>query len=558
MINLNLIYKVSDTQKNSSEIENEDYALKINNVNNETIIKIYPKKEIKLISCYIDIPYNYKKDECIYLNGFQSWTDTREFDINEELNSLDRYKIFKHIKKRNFLHKMILNKFHFKEYGDEIFKEYKLHCLHGYTFSYIRNKLNNESILIGSKNEFNSYLIINHYVKKNFIRLESDINERVLSSEFTLFDYVTFKGNYLKITKDYLSLFKTNREINNLRGYTSWYNHYQNINEEIILKNLDSIDSSSYDLFQIDDGSETYVGDWLDIDKNKFPNGLKPIVDKIHSKGLKAGIWLAPLVAEKNSKLYKEHPSFIYKENEKEIYAGCNWSGDLVLDIRKPAVIEYIKKCLRLYKEIGFDFFKLDFLYAATLIKDKDKTKAEMMRNILELIREELKEDSLILVCGVPLSSSFLLADYARIGPDVSLKFNDKLYMRLFHRERISTKITLVNTIYRNYFNNIVFKNDPDVYLLRDDNIELNSKQKDSLLILNHLLGSLFMTSDDVSCYNAIKKRKLEDARNLIGSEIIDIRKNKSIIDLDFINNEKKYTLRYLTKKGEIKWIKPL
>ena len=66
------------------------------------------------------------------------------------------------------------------------------------------------------------------------------------------------------------------------------------------------------------------------------------------------------------------------------------------------------------------------------------------------------------------------------------------------------------------------------------------------------------MTSDDVSCYNAIKKRKLEDARNLIGSEIIDIRKNKSIIDLDFINNEKKYTLRYLTKKGEIKWIKPL
>lgn len=555
---LTLTYKVNGLTKTSSDNETEDYKLNIDFGDGRTIIRIFPKKELELLGAYFDIPHKYSKDECVYLNGYQSWTDTREFDINEDVKSLDRSIINKHIKRCGPLHKKVMDMFHFKEYGDEIFKKYQLRVLHGYTFSYIRNKANNESVLYGSRNCFNAFLIINHDIKRDRIRLESDINGRVIDKEFTLFDFVELKGNYLTITKEYLSFYRNQRDIKPLRGYTSWYNHYQNINEEIILKNLDSIDSTHYDLFQIDDGSESFVGDWLDIDIKKFPNGLKPIVDKIHQKGLKAGIWLAPLVAEKDSKLFKEHPDYIYRENGKEIYAGCNWSGDCPLDIRNPEVIEYIKKVLYYYKDLGFDFLKLDFLYASCLVKDKSKTRAETMREMMELIRNELGKDALILVCGVPLSSCFGLADYARIGPDVSLKFDDAFYMKLFHRERISTKITLVNTIYRSYFNKIAFLNDPDVYLLRDDNIELNEKQKQSLAILNHLCGSLWMTSDDVSKYDEAKKKQLEEAKQYVGSEIIDIRKNKSIIDIDFINKDRKYTLRYLIKKGEILWIKPL
>ncbi len=555
---LTLIYKADGIVETSSDEENEDYSLDVIIEKNETIIKIRPKKEIELLEAYYDIPHSYSKNECLYLNGYQSWTDTREFDINEDLNSLDRFKSCKYLRKFSPLHKKVMNMFHFKEYGDEVFKKYKLRILHGYAFSYIRNKLNGQATLYGSKNCFNAFLIINHDIRHDRIRLESDINGRVIGKEFILFDFVKYEGNYLDITREYLSLFKNEKDIKPLKGYTSWYNHYQNINEEIILKNLDSIDPSKYDLFEIDDGSETFVGDWLSIDENKFPNGMEPIVDKIHQKGLKAGIWLAPLVAEKDSRLFKEHPEYIYKENGKEVYAGCNWSGDCPLDINNPDVIEYIKKCLRHYKDLGFDFFKLDFLYAACLVKSKSKTRAEQMRSMMELIRSELGEDSLILGCGVPLSSCFGLVDYMRIGPDVSLKFDDKFYMKLFHRERISTKITLVNTIYRNYFDKICFLNDPDVYLLRDDNIELNEKQKESLIILNHLCGSLFMTSDDVSKYDENKKKKLQEAQKYVGSKIIDIRRDKSAIDIDFLNGDKEYTLRYKSKKGEIAWIRPL
>ncbi len=394
-------------------------------------------------------------------------------------------------------------------------------------------------------------------IKKNLIRLESDINGRIINKEFTLFDYITLKGNYLKISREYLSNFKSSSTYSSLRGYTSWYNHYQNINEKIILENLDAIDSSNYDLFQIDDGSETYVGDWLDIDSKKFPNGLKPIVDKIHEKGLKAGIWLAPLVCETNSKIFKEHKDYLYLENNKPVPAGCNWSIDYVLDIRKEEVIDYIKKCLKYYVDLGFDFFKLDFLYASALIKDSNFTRAELMSYIMDILRDELK-GKLLLVCGVPLSSSFKRADYARIGPDITLDFNDIWYMKFMHRERISTKVTLVNTIYRSFMNKICFANDPDVYLLRDDNIKLNNKQKEAVITLNHLCGSVFMTSDDVSNYSEENKKLLKKSQELVGSEILDIRKNKNIIDIDYLNKNKKYTLRYLINKGEIKWIKLL
>ena len=35
------------------------------------------------------------------------------------------------------------------------------------------------------------------------------------------------------------------------------------------------------DIFQIDDGFQEYVGDWFRLNKKKFPNGLKPIIDEV-------------------------------------------------------------------------------------------------------------------------------------------------------------------------------------------------------------------------------------------------------------------------------------
>src|SRR5215204_3137324 len=51
-------------------------------------------------------------------------------------------------------------------------------------------------------------------------------------------------------------------------------------------------------------------GDW-NVNRKKFPGGspqMKALVDQIHSNGLKAMIWWAPLAADPGSRLLKENP----------------------------------------------------------------------------------------------------------------------------------------------------------------------------------------------------------------------------------------------------------
>ena len=82
---------------------------------------------------------------------------------------------------------------------------------------------------------------------------------------------------------------------------------------------------------------------------------------------------------------------------------------------------------------------------------------------------------------------------------------------KLLHRERVSTKNTIGNTIYRRQLNGRAFWNDPDVYLLRDDNIRLSAKQKEMLAQVNGLFGGLLFTSDDVGTYDE-EKRALQQS----------------------------------------------
>ena len=308
-----------------------------------------------------------------------------------------------------------------------------------------------------------------------------------------------------------------------------------------------------FNLFQIDDGYETFVGDWLDVDEKKFPNGLKPIVDKIHKKGLKAGIWLAPFAAETKSKLAIEHPEYLKKDKKGKLEkAGGNWSGFYALDLDNKDAVNYIKKCLKHYVDLGFDFFKLDFLYASAVFTYPGRSRAQVQQKAYELLRECLG-NKLILGCGAQLANSFNNFDYLRIGPDVSLSFDDVAYMRLFHRERISTKVTLQNTIYRSFMNNRLFGNDPDVFLLRDDNIQLSKKQRKALITINALFGSVLMTSDNVAEYDEEKKELLKRSLELFkNAKVKEYKTVRHLIKVTYELNGEEHGFTYNTQKGEL------
>ena len=126
--------------------------------------------------------------------------------------------------------------------------------------------------------------------------------------------------------------------------------------------------------------------------------------------------------------------------------------------------------------------------------------------------------------------------------------------MRLFHRERISTKVTLQNTIYRSIFNQRLFGNDPDVFLLRVENIELNQKQKYALTIINALFGSVLMTSDNIATYNDYQKSVLTKALDLFkNAKVISAtRDGRKRTRFSYELNGQKHNMVYNTKKGEL------
>lgn len=501
------------------------------------IAKIKAKKDIVLARGKIAAIRKMYPDDIFPTNGFQSWTDTKELNLWDQEKNVLR------------LPRPLIRTFAFDKYGDAIFYPYKPHALHGYDLFYVKGE---DELFSFNYNYRTAYLIYEIDTKRKVLNLLSDVFGLSMKpgDEITLFD-VYFGSDYAEGLKVFRSSF-TPLPAKKLFGYTSWYNYYQNINEEIILRDLEALDSR-FELFQIDDGYETYVGDWLDVDPKKFPHGLEPIVEKIHAKGYKAGIWLAPFVVENKARLFTEHPDWIMKDENGE-YAKCgsNWSGFYCLDLSKQEVLVYIRKCLETYMKMGFDFFKLDFLYAVTVAPINGMSRAQMSQFAYSFLREVLR-DKLILGCGANIFSSHGNFEYLRIGPDVSLKFDDVWYMKFMHRERISTKVTLQNTVYRSIFDGVLFHNDPDVFLLRKENIQLTEAQKESLLTINALFGSLLMTSDDIATYDEKTKQLLEEKLRLFhyASDIHFAKKGKTI-HIFYTLDRRRHRLVYNTKKGTL------
>ncbi len=510
----------------SASVENDGECLKMT---------VTPKCPITILSATIESPWHCTKSDRILLNGYQSWTDTRELTINDRMYGLLRTP------------KFALKKFRIDCYGDYHIIDYsgKKGILHGFSYGYVRSgeKLD----FIGSLNERTGYTVLKFNAKKQLLTIEKDCAGLCISQPYELFNIVNLHGGDDEVFDRYFELMHIEKPKHTpLRGYTSWYNHYQNINSEIIRSDLEGMKSLPVNpqIFQIDDGYQTAVGDWLSIDSKKFPEGLKPTVDAIHESGMLAGLWLAPLVCETNSEIFKNKPEWLLRDSDgKTVFCGCNWGGFYALDIDNTEVRAYLKNVFdTVLNDFGFDFVKLDFLYAASIVSTPEKTRGQSMCEAMELIRE-LVGDKLILGCGVPLWPAFGKVDYCRIGCDVGLDWDDTLLMRLAHRERISTKNTICDTIYRRLLDGRAFWNDPDVFLLRYENLKLSEKRKRQLATVNGLFGSVLFMSDNAALYDEKQKALYSRTVSLKGSEVISVSDSGRHIKIKYRGDDKVKTL---------------
>lgn len=462
------------------------------------------QEPVELEEVRADFAFDFSRADAFFLNGYQSWTYSPErsraqFDAAMRL-----------------VPKTLDQRFGLSRYGDgyfadpvgrrDLYQGYKK----GYSYAYARwGKL---FCLFASLAEDTGFTRISINPKEGVVSFKKDCRHRVLQPGelYTGLDLIYLEGDENSVFDAWFDAMGVKALPAQPKiGYTSWYNCYQDINQAQILRDLEGMKRLPVkpEIFQIDDGFEPFVGDWLAVNESKFPKGLEPIIQKIREEGYQAGIWLAPFVAEKDSALYREHPEWFQYKGPDRVYTGSNWSGHYALDPYHPEVRDYIRRSIQRYKDMGVTLFKLDFLYAACMNSRPDKTRGEIMAESMDFLRD-CCGDCQILGCGVPLASAFGRVEYCRIGPDMSLDFDDKPYMRLMHNERPSTLHTQRNTLYRRQLDGRAFLNDPDVFLLREDNTSLTDHQKHTLAIVNALFGSVLFGSDDFGAYDE-KKRKL-------------------------------------------------
>ena len=129
-------------------------------------------------------------------------------------------------------------------------------------------------------------------------------------------------------------------------GWSSWNTYGVNINEALIKRQADAMVSKGlkavgFDHINIDDGyfggRDQTTGKLL-IHPDRFPNGLKGVVDYIHDKGLKAGIYSD---AGRNT-------------------CGSMFNGDVIG--KGVGLYEHDQQDADMFfKELAFDFIKVDF-----------------------------------------------------------------------------------------------------------------------------------------------------------------------------------------------------
>ncbi len=151
--------------------------------------------------------------------------------------------------------------------------------------------------------------------------------------------------------------------------------------------------------FVVDDGwfgqrasDRAGLGDWY-VNPVKFPHGLKPLIDRVHSLGMDFGLWVEPEMVNPDSDLYRKHPEWVLHFTGRPRSEGRN---QLMLNLARPDVRAYVFQALdKLLDENDIAFLKWDYNrnwsepgWPAVAPEDQKKVYVDYIRNLYSIIAE--------------------------------------------------------------------------------------------------------------------------------------------------------------------------
>lgn len=500
------------------------------------------KTPTPVFSASVEIPLEISDSCLLYGGGYQSWSYSAEYKPTDKQRTINP--LVKHIPIARTA-AQIVGDYDFVESGKGITS---------ITYTYKRE--GNELEFFGSLNENSGFTVFYFDYQNQKLIIKKDLQGVTLQNGAELFDIYFKKGSYDEVFDAYFAQMKIDKsKMKRLCGYTSWYNYFDNINENIILRDLQALAGLKCDevnIFQIDDGYQQATGDWLLTDPDKFPKGMKYIADNIHQNNMLAGLWLAPFSVSRESRIFKEHSDWLICVDEEPVVGSYAWGKSHTLDFYNLEVQNYLRKVFStVLNEWGFDMVKLDFLYSECIPR-AGKSRGQIMCEAMDFLRECVG-DKLLLGCGVPIGAAFGRVDMCRTSCDVNLKAKSSNLYNGICKEIPSLKNAITTNLYRRHLDGRAFMLDPDVFFVRKENLKYTKNQKNALAFVNNLVGSVLFVSDDISQFDDEQIRLLKMAYDKREYQLLDvIKQGKSLIlTVNKKGNQKRFNL--IADKGIFK-----
>jgi len=181
--------------------------------------------------------------------------------------------------------------------------------------------------------------------------------------------------------------------------YNSWEATEFNVSEAGQMALAEKAAALGIDRFVMDDGwfgqrkdDHAGLGDWY-VNTQKFPNGLKPLIDKVHALGMDIGLWVEPEMVNPDSDLYRKHPEWVLHFPGRPRTEQRN---QMVLNLARPDVRAYVLGFLdKLLTENQIAFLKWDYNrnwsepgWSQVPMADQKRVYVEYTKNLYAILAE--------------------------------------------------------------------------------------------------------------------------------------------------------------------------
>lgn len=183
----------------------------------------------------------------------------------------------------------------------------------------------------------------------------------------------------------------------------NWEATYFDFDDNKLVQIAQEASKLGIEMLVMDDGwfghrnaDDSSLGDWY-VNEEKIKGGLKNLVDRVNSLGMKFGIWFEPEMISPDSELYRKHPDWALSLSDREP-GLCR--TQYMLDFSRHEVVDYVYgKLYEILSSANIEYVKWDMnrpiAEAASESLPADRQGEVLHRHVLALyeMQERLVND---------------------------------------------------------------------------------------------------------------------------------------------------------------------